>query len=53
VAIDPEAPKGKIFQAVSLENFIAPHRFHAVVTSRALHHTPDLRETVEKIARPL
>jgi SAM-dependent methyltransferase len=50
VAIDPDAPRGQLFQAVSLEEFVAPHDFDAVVASRALHHIPDLPGAVEKIA---
>jgi SAM-dependent methyltransferase len=50
VAIDPEAPEGEIFQAVSLEKFTAPHDFDVVAASRALHHIPDLPGAVEKIA---
>jgi SAM-dependent methyltransferase len=50
VAIDPEAPRGQLFQTVSLEEFVAPHSFDAVVASRALHHITDLPAAVEKIA---
>jgi SAM-dependent methyltransferase len=50
VAIDPAAPRGQLFQTVSLEEFVAPHSFDAVVASRALHHIADLPAAVEKIA---
>ena len=50
VAIYPDAPRGQLFQAVSLEEFVAPHDFDAVVAGRALHHIPDLPGAVEKIA---
>jgi SAM-dependent methyltransferase len=49
IAIDPDAPKGELFQAVSLEEFTISDPFDAVVASRALHHIPDLAESVMKI----
>jgi SAM-dependent methyltransferase len=52
-AIDPEAPVGSIFQAVSLEKFPDPDPFDAVLADRALHHIPDLRGALVKIARLL
>jgi SAM-dependent methyltransferase len=53
VAIDPEAPEGDIFQAVSLEEFSDPGPFDAAVASRSLHHIPDLPGALGKIARLL
>jgi SAM-dependent methyltransferase len=53
VAIDPDAPKGQLFRAVSLEDFDSAEPFDAVVASRALHHIPDLPGALEKIARLL
>jgi SAM-dependent methyltransferase len=53
VAIDPDAPRGQLFQAVSLEEFAAIDAFDAAVASRALHHIPDLPGALEKIARLL
>jgi SAM-dependent methyltransferase len=50
VAIDPDAPAGELFQAVSLEEFAADRTFDAVVASRALHHIPDLPGSVARIA---
>jgi SAM-dependent methyltransferase len=53
VAIDPVAPEGAIFQAVSLEEFADPARFDAVVASRALHHIHDLAGALSKLQRLL
>jgi SAM-dependent methyltransferase len=53
VAIDPDAPSGEIFRAVSLEEFADPGPFDAVVASRSLHHIPDLGEALDKVARLL
>jgi SAM-dependent methyltransferase len=50
VAIDPDAPEGELFQVVSLEEFTSADPFDAVVASRALHHIPDLADSVAKIA---
>jgi SAM-dependent methyltransferase len=52
-AIDPDAPEGAFFQAVSLEDFDDPERFDAVVASRSLHHIPDLAGALSKIQRLL
>ena len=53
VAIDPAAPEGAIFQAVSLEEFADPGRFDAVVASRSLHHIHDLAGALSKLHRLL
>jgi SAM-dependent methyltransferase len=53
MAIDPEAPEGDIFQAVSLEEFTGHGPFDAVIANRSLHHIPDLGGAVDKIARVL
>jgi SAM-dependent methyltransferase len=53
VAIDPAAPEGAIFQAVSLEEFAAAARFDAIVASRALHHIHDLAGALSKMQRLL
>jgi SAM-dependent methyltransferase len=50
LAIDPEAPSGRLFRRVTLEDFAAPGPFDAVVASRSLHHLPDLGLAVDKIA---
>jgi SAM-dependent methyltransferase len=52
-AIDPEAPVGAIFQAVAIEEFRDPGPFDAVLANRSLHHIPDLRGALAKIARLL
>jgi SAM-dependent methyltransferase len=48
-AIDPDAPTGDIFRAVSLEDFVDPGPFDAVVASRALHHLHDLAGALAKV----
>jgi SAM-dependent methyltransferase len=53
VAIDPAAPEGAIFRAVSLEEFADPVRFDAIVASRALHHIHDLAGALSKLQRLL
>jgi SAM-dependent methyltransferase len=53
MAIDPRAPAGPIFQAVSLEEYEDPGRFDAVVASRALHHIGDLAGALAKLRRLL
>jgi SAM-dependent methyltransferase len=50
VAIDPDAPEGELFQAVALEEFTTSDQFDAVLASRALHHIPDLADSVARIA---
>jgi SAM-dependent methyltransferase len=53
VAIDPAAPAGAIFQAVSLEEFADPARFDVIVASRSLHHISDLAGGLSKLQRLL
>jgi SAM-dependent methyltransferase len=53
VAIDPAAPPGAIFQAVSLEEFADPAPFDAVVAIRSLHHIHDLAGGLSKLERLL
>jgi SAM-dependent methyltransferase len=53
VAIDPAAPEGAIFQALSLEEFADPAPFAAVVASRSLHHIHDLSGGLSKLRRLL
>ena len=53
VAIDPAAPPGAIFQAVTLEEFADPAPFDAVVASRSLHHIHDLSGGLSKLRRLL
>lgn len=50
VAIDPSAPAGEPFRAVSLEDFDDSGPFDAVVAIRSLHHIHDLAGALEKIA---
>ena len=50
LAVDPEAPEGRIFRRVSLEALDDPGPFDAVVASRSLHHIHDLTGAVDKIA---
>jgi SAM-dependent methyltransferase len=49
VAIDPDAPPGELFRAVSLEEFTDPAAFDAVVASRSLHHIADLPGALDRI----
>jgi SAM-dependent methyltransferase len=50
VAIDPDAPRGDLFRAVTLGEFAEPDPFDAVVASLALHHVVDLPGALDKIA---
>jgi SAM-dependent methyltransferase len=50
-AIDPVAPEGPIFQRVTLEGFVPPDPFDAVIASLSLHHVPDLELALDKIAQ--
>ena len=52
-AIDPRAPSGDIFRAVTLADFEEPEPFDAVVASRSLHHIEDLGAAVGKLERLL
>jgi SAM-dependent methyltransferase len=49
-AIDPEAPDGPLFRRVTLEDFVAPSPFDAVLASRSLHHLADLGLALDTIA---
>ncbi|HEX7255766.1 MAG TPA: class I SAM-dependent methyltransferase [Gaiellaceae bacterium] len=53
VAIDPEAPRGRIFRRTTLEAFAEPEPFDAVVASRSLHHVHDLGGALDKLLRLL
>jgi SAM-dependent methyltransferase len=53
VAIDPQAPRGEIFEPVSLEEFTGSGPFDAVLANRALHHIPDLSGALDRVARLL
>jgi SAM-dependent methyltransferase len=51
LAIDPRAPAGPIFRAVTLEQLGEDERFDAAVASRSLHHVHDLGGGLDKLAR--
>lgn len=53
VAIDPEAPEGRIFRRTTIEAFDDPGPFDAVVASLALHHVHELGAALDKLARLL
>jgi SAM-dependent methyltransferase len=53
VAIDPEAPSGRIFRVVKLEDFDGAGPFDAVIASLSLHHIEDLGAGVDRIAELL
>jgi SAM-dependent methyltransferase len=48
VAIDPRAPEGDIFRAVTLEEFTDPDSFDAVVAIGSLHHIADLPRALDR-----
>ncbi|MFN2467068.1 MAG: class I SAM-dependent methyltransferase [Gaiellaceae bacterium] len=50
LAIDPDAPSGEIFRAVTLEELDDPGPFDAVVAARVLHHVTPLEPAVDKLA---
>ena len=50
LAIDPEAPSGRIFRRTTIEELEEPGPFDAVVASRSLHHVGDLGTVLDKIA---
>jgi SAM-dependent methyltransferase len=52
-AIDPKAPAGAIFHAVSLDDFSDPGPFEAVLANLSLHHIPDLGTAVARISQLL
>lgn len=49
VAIDPEAPDGPIFRRTTIEDFVDPEPFDAVVASLSLHHVHDLGGALDKV----
>jgi SAM-dependent methyltransferase len=51
VAIDPEAPDGKLFRRTTIEAFDEPGPFDAVVASLSLHHVHDLPGALDKVVR--
>jgi SAM-dependent methyltransferase len=53
VAIDPDAPEGRIFRRTTIEGFDDRGPFDAVVASRSLHHVEDLAGVLAKLVRLL
>ena len=53
VAMDPEAPEGRIFRRTTIEAFDDPGPFGAVVASLALHHVHELGAALDKLVRLL
>jgi SAM-dependent methyltransferase len=51
VAVDPEAPDGRIFRRTTIEAFEEPRPFDAVVASLSLHHVHDLGAVLDKLVR--
>jgi SAM-dependent methyltransferase len=49
VAIDPHAPAGDIFRAVTLEAFTDADSFDVVIADRSLHHIADLAGALDKV----
>jgi len=52
-AIDPDAPEGRPFLRVTLEELALSGPFEAVVAARSLHHLHDLPAALDKIRRLL
>jgi SAM-dependent methyltransferase len=51
LAIDPDAPEGRIFRRVTLDELDDPGPFDAAIAARVLHHVHPLDSAVEKLAR--
>jgi SAM-dependent methyltransferase len=49
LAIDPEAPEGRLFQRTTIEKLDDPGPFTAVVASRSLHHVHQLEAALDKV----
>jgi 2-polyprenyl-3-methyl-5-hydroxy-6-metoxy-1,4-benzoquinol methylase len=50
LAIDPEAPSGRIFRRTTIEELEEPGPFDAVAASRSMHHVEDLGHALDKVA---
>jgi hypothetical protein len=50
VAIDPDAPEGRLYRRVALEHFHDPGPFDAAVGGRVLHHVRPLGPALDKLA---
>jgi SAM-dependent methyltransferase len=53
VAVDPEAPDGRIFRRTTIEELDEPGPFDAVVAAFSLHHVEDLDVVLDKLRRLL
>ena len=51
IAIDPEAPHGRLYRQTTLEEFDEVTWFDAVVAGRVLHHVHPLSPALDKLAR--
>jgi SAM-dependent methyltransferase len=51
VAVDPDAPDGRIFRRTTIEAFEEPGPFDAVVASLSLHHVQNLGGVLDKLVR--
>lgn len=49
VAVDPEAPEGRIFRRTTIEELDAPGPFDAIVAAFSLHHVEDLDAVLDKL----
>lgn len=49
VAVDPQAPKGRIFRRCRIEDLDEAGRFDAVVASVSLHHVDNLAVVLDKV----
>jgi SAM-dependent methyltransferase len=50
LAIDPDAPKGRLFRRTTIEELDESGPYDAIVASRSLHHVHDLGPALDKIA---
>jgi ubiquinone/menaquinone biosynthesis C-methylase UbiE len=53
VAVDPEAPSGRIFRRTTIEELDEPGPFDAIVAAFSLHHVEDLDAVLDKLRRLL
>ena len=53
MAVDPDAPEGRIFRQTTIEALDEPGPFDAVVASLSLHHVHDLVGVLDKLVRLL
>ncbi len=50
LAIDPNAPEGRLYRQITLEELDDPGPFDAVVAGRVLHHVHPLAPALDKLA---